>query len=78
MTLSIDFKILNPLIKDHIPTYASEGSAGLDLRACIDRPYSNLNRVKLSSSRQAYQFSLKTQVMLRSYYPDQVLDISME
>ena len=38
MTLSIDFKILNPLIKDHIATYASEGSAGLDLRACINDP----------------------------------------
>jgi dUTP pyrophosphatase len=38
MTLSIDYKILNPLIKDLIPTYASEGSAGLDLRACIDDP----------------------------------------
>jgi dUTP pyrophosphatase len=38
MTLSIDYKILNPLIKDHIPAYASEGSAGLDLRACIDDP----------------------------------------
>ena len=38
MTLSIDFKILSTLIKDHIPTYASEGSAGLDLRACIDDP----------------------------------------
>ena len=38
MTLSIDFKILNPLIKDHIPTYASEGSAGLDLRACVKGP----------------------------------------
>tara|TARA_B100000768_G_scaffold64457_1_gene62150 strand:+ start:1761 stop:2213 length:453 start_codon:yes stop_codon:yes gene_type:complete len=38
MALSIDFKILNPLIKDHIPTYASEGSAGLDLRACINDP----------------------------------------
>jgi dUTP pyrophosphatase len=38
MTLSIDFKILNPLIKDHIPAYASEGSAGLDLRACINEP----------------------------------------
>ena len=36
MTLSIDYKILNPLIKEHIPTYASEGSAGLDLRACIN------------------------------------------
>ena len=38
MKLSIDFKILNPLIKDHIPTYASEGSAGLDLRACVNDP----------------------------------------
>jgi len=38
MTLSIDYKILNPLIKEHIPTYASEGSAGLDLRACINNP----------------------------------------
>jgi dUTP pyrophosphatase len=38
MTLSIDYKILNPLIKEHIPTYASEGSAGLDLRACINEP----------------------------------------
>ena len=36
MTLSIDYKILNPLVKEHIPTYASEGSAGLDLRACIN------------------------------------------
>ena len=38
MALSIDYKILNPLIKEHIPTYASEGSAGLDLRACINDP----------------------------------------
>ena len=38
MTLSIDYRILNPLIKEHIPTYASEGSAGLDLRACINDP----------------------------------------
>ena len=38
MTLSIDYKILNPLVKEHIPTYASEGSAGLDLRACINDP----------------------------------------
>ena len=36
MTLLIDYKILNPLIKEHTPTYASEGSAGLDLRACIN------------------------------------------
>ena len=38
MTLSIDYKILNPLIKEHIPTYASDGSAGPALRACINNP----------------------------------------
>ena len=37
MTLSIDFKILNPLIKEHLPSYGSVGSAGLDLRACIEK-----------------------------------------
>ena len=36
MSISIDFKILNPLVKDHLPSYASKGSAGLDLRACIE------------------------------------------
>ena len=37
MSLSIDFKILNPLIKEHLPSYGSVGSAGLDLRACIEK-----------------------------------------
>jgi dUTP pyrophosphatase len=37
MSLSIDFKILNPLIKEHLPSYGSAGSAGLDLRACIEK-----------------------------------------
>ena len=36
MSISIDFKVLNPLIKDYLPNYASKGSAGLDLRACIE------------------------------------------
>ena len=37
MSLSIDYKILNPLIKEHLPSYGSVGSAGLDLRACIEK-----------------------------------------
>jgi dUTP pyrophosphatase len=36
VSLSVDFKILNSLIKEHLPKYASDGSAGLDLRACIE------------------------------------------
>ena len=36
MSINIDYKILNPLVKNHLPNYASEGSAGLDLRACIE------------------------------------------
>ena len=33
--MHIDIKIINPLIKDQLPHYATAGSAGLDLRACI-------------------------------------------
>ena len=36
MSISIDYKVLNSLVEDHLPTYASKGSAGLDLRACIE------------------------------------------
>jgi dUTP pyrophosphatase len=36
MAIEIDLKIINENIKNHIPEYASIGSAGLDLRACIE------------------------------------------
>ena len=32
----IDIKILDSRLKDQLPTYATPGSAGLDLRACIE------------------------------------------
>lgn len=37
---SIELKILDPRVGDSIPVphYATEGSAGLDMRACIDEP----------------------------------------
>ena len=35
--MHIDIKIINPLIKDQLPHYATAGSAGLDLRACISK-----------------------------------------
>jgi dUTP pyrophosphatase len=35
---TIDVKILDPRMKDQLPTYATSGSAGLDLRACINEP----------------------------------------
>ncbi len=33
---NIQIKILDPRMKDMLPAYATPGSAGLDLRACID------------------------------------------
>ena len=33
---SLDVKILDARLKDNLPSYATPGSAGLDLRACID------------------------------------------
>ncbi|HEX8785380.1 MAG TPA: dUTP diphosphatase [Telluria sp.] len=35
---NIDLKILDPRMKDFLPAYATTGSAGLDLRACITEP----------------------------------------
>ena len=34
----VDVRILDPRITDRLPAYATSGSAGLDLRACIDEP----------------------------------------
>jgi dUTP pyrophosphatase len=34
---NIDLKILDPRMKDLLPSYGTPGSAGLDLRACIDQ-----------------------------------------
>lgn len=36
--MKLDIKILDPRIKDQLPHYATSGSAGLDLRACLDAP----------------------------------------
>ena len=40
MKKQIELKILDPRAQDEfgLPAYASDGSAGLDLRACIDSP----------------------------------------
>jgi dUTP pyrophosphatase len=36
MTIKVDLKLLDPRLHTHMPAYASPGSAGLDLRACIE------------------------------------------
>ena len=36
--MKIDVKILDSRLNDNLPTYATPGSAGLDLRACLDAP----------------------------------------
>jgi dUTP pyrophosphatase len=35
MSLQVELKILDDRIKEAMPTYATSGSAGLDLRACL-------------------------------------------
>ncbi len=36
--MNLDVKILDPRLADQLPTYATPGSAGLDLRACLSEP----------------------------------------
>ena len=59
----IDLKILDSRIGSEfpLPAYATEGSAGLDLRALIEAPI-RLKRVKPYLFQQAFQSILLTQV----------------
>jgi dUTP pyrophosphatase len=36
--MKLDVKILDARLRDMMPAYATAGSAGLDLRACLDEP----------------------------------------
>lgn len=36
MSISVDLKVLDPRMQEQLPAYATSGSAGLDLRACLD------------------------------------------
>ncbi len=36
--MELDVKILDPRMQGQLPRYATPGSAGLDLRACLDAP----------------------------------------
>ncbi|WP_395667760.1 dUTP diphosphatase [Rhodoferax sp.] len=36
--MQIDIKVIDPRLSDNLPQYATPGSAGLDLRACLDAP----------------------------------------
>ena len=35
---AVDLKILDARMRDNLPAYGTPGSAGLDLRACLDAP----------------------------------------
>ena len=37
-TATIDLRVLDARMAAHLPHYATPGSAGLDLRACLDQP----------------------------------------
>jgi dUTP diphosphatase len=37
--VAIELKILDRRIAEHLPAYATPGSAGMDLRACVDEPF---------------------------------------
>ncbi|HEX4842170.1 MAG TPA: dUTP diphosphatase [Limnobacter sp.] len=36
--MPVELKILDPRMQDQLPRYGTPGSAGLDLRACLDAP----------------------------------------
>lgn len=36
--MNLDVKVMDPRLQEQLPEYATSGSAGLDLRACLDAP----------------------------------------
>jgi dUTP pyrophosphatase len=38
MMMNLDVKVMDPRLVGQLPEYATPGSAGLDLRACLDAP----------------------------------------
>jgi dUTP pyrophosphatase len=38
MSTTIEYRLLDPRLADGLPAYATPGSAGLDLRACLEAP----------------------------------------
>ena len=62
----IDVKVLDSRIGNEfpLPTYATEGSAGLDLRALLEEGI-EFNLAKLNLSQQAFQFILPIQILQR-------------
>ncbi len=60
---TIDIKILDARMKDCLPAYATAGSAGLDLRACIDAPLTLAAGRNASDRRPAWRSISPTRAM---------------
>ena len=71
----VQIRIVNNLIKS-IPTYATKGSAGLDLRAAV-RDKIHLRPSETYLFQQVYQFLLKIKTTQQLYSLALVLDIKM-
>ena len=72
--MKIDLKILDPRMREQLPAYATTGSAGLDLRACIDAPLT-IEPGATHLIRLAWRSTLPTPAMRQSSCRAQVWDI---
>lgn len=63
--MKVQVKVLDSRLGNEwpMPTYATTGSAGLDLRACVDAA-TVIEPDKLFWSKQVYLFILKTHTLL--------------
>ncbi|GIS46277.1 MAG: hypothetical protein Ct9H90mP18_06090 [Gammaproteobacteria bacterium] len=72
----VQIRIVNNLVKS-IPTYATKGSAGLDLRAAVKDKIHLKGPMKHYLFQQVYQFLLMIKTTQQLYFLAPVLDIKM-
>ncbi len=54
LAMNVDLKILDARLRENMPAYATPGSAGLDLRACIDAADAGARPVAADSHRHGH------------------------
>ena len=80
---TLDVKILDPRLRDALPQYSTAGAAGLDLRACVEKPLelapgaaelvpSGIEAIEVPARNQLVRMALRLPLLMRKLQPQLV------